>query len=126
MGSGVGAGTETRAVAEMGTGTRIGAGTGMRTRSARAEEMRGSARNRRRVVGGIRHLPSARVIMQRGTLGHPTAPFARPGVYTRTSHRKGNRVQGTGRSERGRERGQSRGRERKRDRGRRRERGRKR
>ena len=43
---------------------------------------------------------------------HPTAPFARSGVYTSASYRGGNRVWGTGRSERGRGRDWSRGRER--------------
>ena len=40
-----------------------------------------------------------------------TAPFARPSVWTRASYRGGNRVQGTGRGERGRGRDRSRGRE---------------
>ena len=44
------------------------------------------------------------------TCGHLTAPFARPGVYTRVLYRAGNRVRGTRRSELGR--GQDRRRER--------------
>ena len=40
---------------------------------------------------------------------HPTAPFARPGVCISASYRGGNRVRGTGRSERGRGRDWSRG-----------------
>ena len=38
MGTGTGAGTETRAVAEMGRGTRMGTGTRTRTGSRRAEK----------------------------------------------------------------------------------------
>ena len=49
VGTGTGAGTETRAVAEMGTGI----GTGTRMGSRRAEERRRSARNRTRVVDAI-------------------------------------------------------------------------
>ena len=61
-----------------------------------------------------------------GACGHLTAPFARPGACTRASHRGGDRVQGTGRSERGRGRDRSRGRGRRREWGRGRERGRER
>ena len=46
MGTGTGAGTETREVTEMGTGRRIGTRIG----SGRAEERQRSARNRTRVV----------------------------------------------------------------------------
>ena len=56
--------------------------------------------------------------------GHPTAPFAKPGPCTRASHRGGNRVRGTGRSEWGWGRDRSRGRERRWERSWRRERGR--
>ena len=49
-----------------------------------------------------------------GTCEHPTAPFARSGVCTSASYRRGNRVQGTGSSERGRGRDWSRRRERRR------------
>ena len=35
-----------------------------------------------------------------GACEHPTAPFARPGVCTSASYGGGNRVRGTGRSER--------------------------
>ena len=38
MGTGTGAGTETRAIAEMGTGTRMETGMGTRTGSGKAEE----------------------------------------------------------------------------------------
>ena len=50
MGTGTGAGTETRAVEEMGTRTRMGTGTKTRIGSGRAEERRRSARNRKIVV----------------------------------------------------------------------------
>ena len=52
MGTGTGARTKMRAVAEMESGTRMGTGTetGMRTGSGRAEERQRSARNRTRVV----------------------------------------------------------------------------
>ena len=49
IGTGTGAGTETRAVAKMRAGTRITTGTGTRKGSRRAEERRRSARNRTRV-----------------------------------------------------------------------------
>ena len=48
------------------------------------------------------------------TCEHPTAPFARSGVCTSAYYRGGNRVRGTGRSERGRGRDWDRGRERRR------------
>ena len=50
MGTGMRAGTETRAVAEMGTETRMGTGTRTRTGPGRAEERQRSARNHTRVV----------------------------------------------------------------------------
>ena len=50
MGTGTGAGTVTRAIVEIGMGTRMGTGTGTRIGSVRAEERRRSARNRTRVV----------------------------------------------------------------------------
>ena len=46
-----GAGTETRALAEM--GTRMGTGTGTRTGSGRVEERRKGARKRSRVVDAM-------------------------------------------------------------------------
>ena len=52
MGTETGTGTEARTVAEMGTGTRI-TGTGTRVGSGRAEERRGSARNRTRLVDAM-------------------------------------------------------------------------
>ena len=56
MRTGTGAGTETRAIAERRTGTRIGTGMGARIGSRRADERRRSARNRRVVqrLGGGR------------------------------------------------------------------------
>ena len=53
MGTGMEAGTETRAIAEMGKETRMGTGTGTRTGSWRAEERRRSASNRIRVVDAV-------------------------------------------------------------------------
>ena len=61
MGARTGARTETRAVAEIGTGTRMGPGT--RTGSGRAEKKRRSARNRTRIVDAIRQFYSAPVII---------------------------------------------------------------
>ena len=52
IGTGTGEGN-TRAVAEMETGTRVGAGTGMRTRTGKVGERRRSARNRTRVVDAM-------------------------------------------------------------------------
>ena len=49
----MGAGTKTRAVAEMGTGTRIGTGTGTRAGTGRSKERRRSASDRTRVVDGM-------------------------------------------------------------------------
>ena len=114
MGTETGAETETRAVVEMKSGTRMGMGTGTRTGSRRAKERRRSARNRTRVVNAIRHfVPHASPSLQTGggACGHPTAPFARFGVCTRVLRRGGNRVRGTGSSERGRERKRERRRE---------------
>ena len=107
----MGTGTETRAVAEMGTWTGSG----------RAEERRRNARNRTIFVDAIRHFDSARVILSAdggSAYGYPTAPFAKPGACTRASYRGGDRVRGAGRSKRGR------GRERRWERGRGRKRGR--
>ena len=53
MGTETRARTETRAVAEMRTGTRIGMGTGTRTGSGRVEERRRRATNRTRVVDAM-------------------------------------------------------------------------
>ena len=53
MGMGTGPGPETRAVAAIETGTRMGMGTGMRTVSERAEERRRSANNWTRVVDAM-------------------------------------------------------------------------
>ena len=53
MGTGTGAGTVTRAVAEMGTGTKMEMGTGTRMGSERAEERQKSARNHTRVVDAM-------------------------------------------------------------------------
>ena len=53
MGTGTGAGTETRAIVEMGMGTRLGTGTGTRIGSRRADERRRSARNRTRLVDAM-------------------------------------------------------------------------
>ena len=53
MRTGTGAGAETRAVAEIGTGTRMGMETGMRTVSERARERRRSANNCTRVVDAM-------------------------------------------------------------------------
>ena len=74
MGTGTGVGMETRAVAEMGTGTRMGSGTGTRTGSERAEERRRSARNRTIIVDAIRHFYSARVITSADRGWHLRAP----------------------------------------------------
>ena len=52
-GAGTGAGMETRAVVEMGTGTRMVTGAGTRTGSGRAEDRRRSARNRTRIVDAM-------------------------------------------------------------------------
>ena len=71
-------------------------GTETRTGSGRAEERRMNAKNRTRLVDAISPFHSARVIISAdwgGACGHPTAPFARPGVYTRTSNRVGNRCE---------------------------------
>ena len=46
-----------------------------------------------------------------GACEHPTSPFSRPDVCSSASYRGGDRVRGTGRSERGRGRDWSRGRE---------------
>ena len=62
MGTGMGAGAETRAVAEMGTGTRVEIKTETRTGSGRVEERRTSAKKRTIIVDAIRHFNSARVI----------------------------------------------------------------
>ena len=115
MGTGTGAGTKTRVVAEMTTDTRMGTGTGTWTGGRRAEEKRASARNRSRAGDVIRHFHSARVIIfaDRGRrLRAPPAPFVRSGVCTRASHRGGNRLQGARRGEREPGRDRSRGRER--------------
>ena len=53
MRTGLGAGTETRAVAEIGTGRRMGTETETRIGSGRAEERRRSARNHTRVVDAM-------------------------------------------------------------------------
>ena len=58
-----GAETETRAVAEMETGTRMGTGKGTRTGSGRVEERQRSARNHTKNVDATRHFCSARVII---------------------------------------------------------------
>ena len=50
MGTGTGAGTETRARGDIGMGTRMGTETGARIGSGRVEERRRSARNRTRLV----------------------------------------------------------------------------
>ena len=55
MGTGTGAGMETRAVAEMGTGAKMGTWMGMETGSERVEATLKRARNRTRVVDAIRH-----------------------------------------------------------------------
>ena len=60
MGTGTGAGTETRAVAEMGTGTVMGKGTEKKPGSGRTEK---STKHRIRIVDAIRHFYSARVII---------------------------------------------------------------
>ena len=71
-------------------------------------------------------IPHARSSLQTGSgaCGHPTAPFARPGVCTCPLYRGGNWVLGMGRGKRGRD--QSRGQERRRKRNRGRGEGRKR
>ena len=53
METGTGARTETRAVVQMGKGTRMGTRTGTRMGSGRAEERRRSARNRITVVDAM-------------------------------------------------------------------------
>ena len=53
MGTGTGAGMETRAVAERRMGTRMLAETGMKTRSGGAKERRRSAINRTSVVDAM-------------------------------------------------------------------------
>ena len=58
MGTGTGTGTEARTVVEMGTGTAI---TGTRVGSARAEERRKNARNRKIVVDAARETGETRV-----------------------------------------------------------------
>ena len=63
MGTGMGTGTETRAVVEMGRGMRMGTGKGTRTGSGRVEQGRRSARDRTIVIGTIKHFHSARVII---------------------------------------------------------------
>ena len=49
----MGAGTETRAVTELGTGTRVGTGTGTRPGSGRVKKSRRSPINRTRVVDAM-------------------------------------------------------------------------
>ena len=98
------------------TGTRIRTGTGMRAGSGMTEERRRSTINHPKIINAIRHFYSARVTIPKtggGTCGHPKDSFARPSACTHASHRGGNRVRGTGRTERGRGRGwdRSRGRE---------------
>ena len=61
MGMGTEAGAETRAVEEMGTGTRMGTGTGTRTGSGRAEERQRRASNRPRVVDAMWETGETRV-----------------------------------------------------------------
>ena len=56
MGTGTGAGTETRAVADMGTGTRMTTGTETRMGLGRTEERRRRAIHRTRVVDAIREM----------------------------------------------------------------------
>ena len=56
MGTGTGAGTETRAVAEMGTERKMGTGTGTRTGSWRVGKRRRSARNYTSVVDAMREM----------------------------------------------------------------------
>ena len=63
MRSETGEGAVTRAVAEKGTGTRIGTWTGTRTKSGMAEERRRTAKTSNRGVDAIRHFHSARVII---------------------------------------------------------------
>ena len=58
MRTGTGAGMETRAVVKKGMATRMRTGAGTRTRSARAEKRRETARNRIRVIDAIRHFHS--------------------------------------------------------------------
>ena len=52
-------------------------------------------------------IPHASSSLQTGScaFGHPRAPFARTGVCTRVFYRGVNQIRGTGRGERGRERG---------------------
>ena len=57
---GTGTGTETRTVAEMGTGTRI-TGTGTRIESGRVKDRRRSARNRKIVVDAVREIGETQV-----------------------------------------------------------------
>ena len=106
------AGAVTRAIAEIGTVTRMETWTGTRTTSGRAKHRRRSARNCTRVVDAIRHVYSACVTISadRGDArGHSIAPLTRSAACTCTSHREDNRVRGTRRSERGRGWDQSRG-----------------
>ena len=63
MGTGIGAGTEVTAVAEIEKGTGMGTGTGTRTGSRRAEERRRNARNQTRIVDAIRHFHSACIVI---------------------------------------------------------------
>ena len=60
IGTRTGTGTEARAVAEMGTGTRI-TGTGARIGSGRAEERQRSARNHTRLVDAMWETGETRV-----------------------------------------------------------------
>ena len=79
-----GAGTETRVVAEIGTGTRTGSG--------RVEVRRRSARNRTRIVDAIRHFHSSSVIISadRGwRLRGPDSPVRKARcLYTRIAPRE--------------------------------------
>ena len=85
MGTGTGAGMETRAVEEMGTGT------GTKTGSGRAEERRGNARNHIKIADAISQLHSARVITSadRGwRLRVPDSPVRKARcLYTRIAPR---------------------------------------
>ena len=63
MNTETGAGTETRAVAEFRTGTRMEIETGTRTGSGRAEERQMSARYRTRLVDAISLFHSVRAII---------------------------------------------------------------
>ena len=71
-------------------------------------------------------IPHASPSLQRGggTYEHPTAPFTRPRVCTRTSYQGGNRVRGPERSKRDRGRDRRQGQQRRRERNRAREHGR--